>query len=79
MQSAKIKRATSLNPARPAASYNVQRTEYRPLLRTSSGNLKEQVGLLLWGLQSPLSQKQRRTGYRFLEALLSARYSGGEV
>jgi len=52
------------------------RAYHRP---TPESTAKLQVGTLLLALQSPLNQRQRKTGYRLLELLISARYAGGRV
>lgn len=45
----------------------------------SSGNLKEEIGLLLWQLQRPLTYRQHKKGWRLFEVLLSAMYGEGSV
>ena len=54
----------------PAARYNKQHhIEYRTIPRMSSDNLKDQVGLLLWGLCGPISRCPRETGWELLGVL----------
>jgi len=44
---------------------------YRKSAPLSKTNLKENLGLLLCHLQSPLTQKQRRIGWQLFEVLLT--------
>ena len=68
------KRATATTAAPKTTE---QRGAYQKPVRASSVDLKESVGLLLLGLQGPLSRQQRNAGYRLLRILLAARYSEG--
>ena len=43
---------------------------YRNCAPKANQNLKDQLGLLLWRLQSPLTQRQRRLGWQLCEVLL---------
>lgn len=68
--------------ARTAARYDEQHhTQYQQVPLTSRSNLKDEIGLLLWFLCSPINQRQRAAGYRLIEVLygqyISAR--AGEV
>ncbi len=44
---------------------------YRKAAPLSRSNLKENLGLLLCHLQSPLTQQQRRIGWQLFEVLLT--------
>lgn len=52
---------------------------YRKVTSMSSNNLKDEIGLLLWFLCSPISEKQSAPGYQLLEILLSAKYERGAI
>ena len=55
-----------------AATLNKQHNETYPKpAPLSRSNLKENLGLLLCHLQSPLTQKQRKMGWQLFEVLLS--------
>ncbi|MCK4294286.1 MAG: hypothetical protein KAY65_13900 [Planctomycetes bacterium] len=45
----------------------------------ASSILKDQVGLLLWHLHSPLTYREHKKGWSLFEVLLSARYGRGTV
>ena len=75
MLSTKDKAATS---AKATAHKNIRQIQtYQTCAAKSTENLKEQIGLLLCHLHSPLNQRQRAMGWKLLEALLSARYAEG--
>lgn len=63
-----------------ATQNNLQTEPYRNCAPESRENLKEQIGLLLWFLCGPISEKQSAAGWQLLEVLygqyLSAK-SGG--
>jgi len=62
-----------------AGNNKLHKKAYREVTAMSSNNLKDEIGLLLWFLCSPLSEKQCTAGYRLLEILLSARYEQGAL
>ena len=62
-----------------APKYCLQDKAYRKDTFMSRQNLTDQIGLLLWFLCSPISEKQIVAGYRLLEILLSARYELGQI
>jgi hypothetical protein len=52
---------------------------YRPYsesARLSRGDLKENLGLLLFHLQNPLTQKQHKLGWKLFEVLLRLYLTG---
>lgn len=61
----------------PEDKNNTLRQFYNDSPSRSSGNLKEQVGLLLWHLQGPLTYREHKKGWSLFEVLLSARYGRG--
>lgn len=72
MRKAEIKRATAPGFAEPQETVAniVQGEGYHACFGESSENLGEQIGLLLWHLLSPVTQRERRNGWRLFEALL---------
>ena len=54
-----------------AGKNHSQNRTYRKPAPLSRSNLKENLGLLLCHLQSPLTKKQRRIGWRLVEVLLT--------
>ena len=57
--------------AATAATLNKRHNKaYRKPAQLSRSNLKENLGLLLYHLQSPLTQKQRRIGWQLFDVLL---------
>jgi len=65
------------SPKQTADKNYIQHTTYRKAKPMSKENLPEQIGLLLWFLCSPISDRQIEAGYRLLEILLSAIYERG--
>ncbi len=63
-----IKKAAGLTAA---GEKKLQNRSYKQPAQLSRGNLKENLGLLLYHLQSPLTQKQRRIGWQLVEVLLT--------
>jgi len=63
--------------ATPAAALKQQslRTSYSDLASASNQNLREQIGLVLLVLQSPMKRAQRKKGHGLLRALLVQRWS----
>ena len=57
-----------------APKYDSHVEAYRKPAPLSSGNLRDQIGLLLWFLCSPLSRRQSAAGWKLLEVLLSQSY-----
>lgn len=57
-----------------APKYYSQEKSYRKATPMSRNNLKDEIGLLLWFLCSPLNKKQGAAGYQLLEIMLLARY-----
>ena len=55
---------------RPAGRYKLRYEAYRKPAPLSRSNLKENIGLLLCHLQSPLTPQQRRIGWQLFEVLL---------
>lgn len=55
---------------RPAERYKLRYKAYPKSTSLSRGNLKENLGLLLYHLQSPLTKNQRRIGWQLFEVLL---------
>lgn len=51
-----------------------QSRSYIKLTQLSSGNLKEQIGLLLWLLCSPINHQQKSSGWQLFGILLSQLY-----
>ena len=68
MRTEKHKAATSAKAT--AQNYNRQTESYQQCAPKARDNLKEQIGLLLYHLQSPLTQSQRRTGWQLLGVML---------
>jgi len=64
-------------PEQAAGKNHLRNISYRRATPMSSDNLKDQIGLLLWFLCSPISDRQIEAGYRLLEILLSAIYERG--
>lgn len=56
---------------RPAERYKLRYEAYRKPAPLSRSNLKENLGLLLYHLHSPLTQRQRRIGWQLFEVLLT--------
>ena len=63
-----IKKAAGLTAAGKKKLHN---GTYSKPAQLSRSNLKENLGLLLCHLQSPLTQKQRRVGWQLFEVLLT--------
>ncbi len=55
---------------RPAKGYRLHYKEYPTPAPLSRSNLKENIGLLLFHLQNPLTQRQRKMGWQLFEVLL---------
>ena len=53
-----------------AKTYELQNEVYRKHTQLSRGDLKENLGWLLFRLQNPLTQKQRKAGWRLFNVLL---------
>jgi hypothetical protein len=68
--------ATGLDAAGPMAKIRNHQQAYIHALSTSS-DLQDQIGLLLWRSQGKLSRRERREGYQRLEVLLWRKYGGG--
>ena len=70
----KMKTRTAIKKAgagrRPAGRHKLRCEAYRKPAPLSRSNLKENLGLLLCHLQSPLTQQQRRIGWQLFEVLL---------
>ena len=79
MQAGNNETATGLDATGPMATIQYHTQIYGTLLSKSRQNLREPIGLLLWRLQCPMRQEQRKTGYRLLEVLLLARYERGAL
>jgi len=62
-----IKKAAGLTAAKEKKLQNRTYPKPTPLSRS---NLKENLGLLLYHLQSPLTKNQRRIGWQLFEVLL---------
>ena len=65
------KQRAAVQPATPRCG-NVSRVNYNTGYPTkSNGNLQDQIGLLLWQLQSPLNKQQHKAGWSLLGILIS--------
>lgn len=64
-----IKKAVCI-AGKTAKTNKLQNRTYTKPARLSRSNLKENLGLLLCHLQSPLTQQQRRIGWQLFEVLL---------
>jgi hypothetical protein len=69
--------ATGPDAPRPAPNSRNRQQSYMDAASRSSGNLQEQIGILLWWLQTPISRMQIRAGFELLEILLLKRYGRG--
>jgi len=66
-----VKKEPAARLGQQAASKNhLQNRTYLKPLQISRSNLKENIGLLLFHLQNPLTQKQRRIGWKLFGVLL---------
>lgn len=66
------KRQQAVTSAEATASKNIRQSlSYQSCAPKASENLQDQLGLLLWQLQSPLSKHQRKVGWSLLGVLLS--------
>ena len=54
----------------PMANHNNHHLEYKDPPLNSSESLKDQIGLLLCHLHSPINQRQRAMGWKLFEILL---------
>jgi len=70
--------ACSIRSGEQTASSIQLNKPYRKLAPLSSENLRDQVGLLLWFLCSPISEGQSASGWRLFEVLLRG-YVGGRL
>lgn len=62
--------ATDSEAPEPMANHNNHHLEYKDSPSKSSESLKDQIGLLLWQLQSPLGRRQHRIGWQLFKVLL---------
>ncbi|MFX0198514.1 MAG: hypothetical protein ACFFCW_20535 [Candidatus Hodarchaeota archaeon] len=62
--------ATDSEAPEPMANHNNHHLEYKDSPSKSSESLKDQIGLLLWQLQSPLGRRQRRVCWQLFKVLL---------
>lgn len=62
--------ATDSESPEPMANHNNHHLEYKDSTSESSESLKDQIGLLLCHLHSPLNQRQRAMGWKLFEVLL---------
>jgi hypothetical protein len=68
----RVKKRKAVTSAKATAqNYNQQNESYQECAPKANENLKDQIGLLLWQLQSPLSKHQRKVGWRLLGVLLT--------
>ena len=72
----KIKKAAASTAAKKNKLHRETYPKPAPLSRS---NLKENLGLLLYHLQSPLIQHQRRIGWQLFEVLLVQYLTGTEA
>lgn len=69
-----IKKVAACLMGQAARKNKLHTKSYQKPAQLSSVNLKEQIGLLLWLLCSPLSHRQRSSGWQLFGILLSQLY-----
>ena len=65
------KQRAAVPPTAPRCGNDCKSNYTKKHKTRSNENLQDQLGLLLWQLQSPLNKRQRRIGWRLLGVLLA--------